>query len=129
MAEIISISLNKEMIEQMNTIQKEMKFSGRSEIVRAGLRNLIEEYNSLHALSGIVEGTLIVTHKEEYNDEFSKIKHTAPHDCVKTHLHHELSNHLCMEVLLFRGDSKHLQELYKKFTSSRKIESVKVVVY
>ncbi|MCH8519256.1 MAG: nickel-responsive regulator 1 [Nanoarchaeota archaeon] len=129
MAEIISISLNKEMIEQMNIIQKEMSFSGRSEIVRAGLRNLIEEYNSLHALSGIVEGTLIVTHKEEFNDEFSKIKHTAPHDSVKTHLHHELSNHLCMEVLLFRGDSKYLQDLYKRFTSSRKIESVKVVVY
>lgn len=129
MAEIISISLNKDMIEQMNTIQKDMNFSGRSEIVRAGLRTLIEEYNSLYALSGIVEGTLIVTHKEEYNDEFSKIKHTAPHDCVKTHLHHELENHLCMEILLFRGDSKYLQALYQQFVSSRKIGSVKVVVY
>ena len=48
MAEIISISLNKEMIEQMNSIQENMNFSGRSEIVRAGLRNLIEEYKQFY---------------------------------------------------------------------------------
>lgn len=129
MAEIISISLNKEMIEQVKKVQKDLNFSGRSEIIRAGLRNLIEEYNSIYSLSGNVEGTLIITHKEEYNDEFSKIKHTAPHDSVKTHIHHELENHLCMEILLFKGDSSHLKELYQRFVSSRKIESVKVVVY
>lgn len=127
MAEIISISLNKEILEDMDFIQKELSFSGRSEIVRAGLRSLIEEHKNLKNQSGIVEGTLIVTHKEENTNEFSKIKHSA-HALVKTHIHHELDNHICMEILLFKGESEAVKELYKKFMSSRKIDLVKVVI-
>lgn len=127
MAEIISISLNKEILEDMDYIQKKLGFSGRSEIVRTGLRTLIEEHKRLSEVSGIVEGTIVVTHQEKFTDEFSKIKHSA-HDCVKTHIHHELENHNCMEILLFKGDAESIKELYQKFIASRKIDSVKVIV-
>lgn len=126
MAEIISISLNKEILDNMNFIQKKLEFSGRSEIVRAGIRNLINEYKELENLSGIVEGTIIVTHKESYTQEFSKIKHKF-HDLVKTHIHHELKNHMCMEILLFNGKSQDIKDLYQKFVSSRKIDSIKII--
>ena len=127
MAEIISISLNKEILEDISYIQKELGFSGRSEIVRAGLRSLIEEHKKLNNVEGIVEGTIIVTHREENTQEFTNIKHSY-HDLVKTHIHHELENHNCMEILLFKGDSSKLKKLYQKFISSKKIDSVKILI-
>lgn len=127
MVEIISISLNKEILEDMEHIQKKLGFSGRSEIVRAGLRSLIEEHKKLSEIEGEIEGTLVVTHDEKDTTEFSKIKHSA-HDLVKTHLHHELDGHKCMEILLFKGSSEEVKKLYRNFSSSKKIESVKIVI-
>jgi CopG family nickel-responsive transcriptional regulator len=127
MAEIISISLNKEILEDMGFIQKKLGFSGRSEIVRAGLRTLIEEHKKLSEITGIIEGTIVVTHHEKHTEEFSKIKHSAHHS-VKTHIHHELEEHNCMEILLFKGDAMEIKALYQKFISSRKIDSVKVIL-
>lgn len=127
MAQIISISLNKEILEDMDYIQTKLGFSGRSEIVRAGLRNLIEEHKKLSELQGEIEGTIVVTHQEKYTQEFSKIKHSN-HNLVKTHLHHEIKNHKCMEILLFNGKAQEVKDLYQKFISSKKIDSVKIII-
>ncbi|NCC70833.1 nickel-responsive regulator 1, partial [bacterium] len=85
MAQIISISLNKQMIKDMDYLQEKLAFSGRSEIVRAGIKTLIEEHKKINEIDGEIEGTIIVTHKEENIEEFSKIKHSF-HDFVKTHI-------------------------------------------
>lgn len=127
MAEIISISLTKEILEELETIQNNMNFKGRSEILRAGLRSLIEEHKKLLQIKGNCEGTIIATHKETNTDEFSKLKHKF-HNLVKTHIHHELENHSCMEIMLFKGNATFVKEFYEKLVSSKKIDMVKVVV-
>ncbi len=127
MAQIISISLNKEILNEMDIIQKELGFSGRSEIVRAGVRALTQEYRKLSELSGICEGTVIVTHDESNTDEFSRLRHSL-HGIVTTHIHHELKNSMCMEIVLFKGDAEMIRNFYKKLISSKKIDTVKVVV-
>ena len=40
---IVSISLNKEILEKIDELQNMLGFAGRSEIVRAGIRNLLAE--------------------------------------------------------------------------------------
>ena len=48
---IVSISLNDEILSELDRIQKTMGFSGRSEIIRAGIRNLVaEEKQHVHCL-------------------------------------------------------------------------------
>lgn len=133
MAQIISISLNDDILKDMDVLQKDLGFSGRSEIVRAGIRNLIEEHKKISEVgkddisNKEIEGTMIVTHHENSTDEFSKIKHSV-HNIVKTHIHHELKEHKCMEIMLFKGKGKEILKLYKSFMSSRKIDSVKVII-
>ncbi len=128
MAQIVSISINEQIAEDMDFLQKQMGFSGRSEIVRAGIRNLISEYKKIEEINGEVEGTLIVTHKEQDTDEFARIKHEI-HHLVKTHIHHEIKNHNCMEIMLFKGKSNDVKDFYKKFASSKKIDSLKIIIY
>ncbi|MDQ3562119.1 MAG: ribbon-helix-helix domain-containing protein, partial [Thermoproteota archaeon] len=38
---IVSISLNSDILTEIDKLQKALGFSGRSEIVRAGIRNLL----------------------------------------------------------------------------------------
>ncbi len=127
MAQIISVSLTKQNLEDMNYLQKKLGFSGKSEIVRVGIKNLLEEHKKINEIVGEIEGTIIVTHKEENIEEFSKIKHSF-HDFVKTHIHQELKNHNCMEILLFKGDSKQIKEIYSKLLSSKKIDLLKIII-
>ncbi|MGH9991312.1 MAG: CopG family ribbon-helix-helix protein, partial [Nitrososphaera sp.] len=38
---IVSVSLNDDILSEIDKLQKALGFSGRSEIVRAGIRNLL----------------------------------------------------------------------------------------
>ena len=49
---IVSISLNEDIINDIDKLQKNLGFSGRSEIVRAGLRNMIAEQKERDTLQG-----------------------------------------------------------------------------
>ena len=40
---IVSISLNDEILSQLDKLKKSMGFSGRSEAIRAGIRNFVSE--------------------------------------------------------------------------------------
>jgi len=52
MAKIISISLNEEILKGIDKIQKELGFSGRSDVIRAGVRMLIADSKEKEKLSG-----------------------------------------------------------------------------
>ena len=51
---IISISLNENIIQELDKLQKLLGFSGRSEIVRASVRNLLLEEKRIEELYGIL---------------------------------------------------------------------------
>ena len=40
---IVSISLNQEILSELDKLQKTMGFSGRSEAIRAGIRTFVSE--------------------------------------------------------------------------------------
>jgi CopG family nickel-responsive transcriptional regulator len=43
MAKIISMSLTSELLDEIDTLQGELGFSGRSEVIRAGIRMLLAD--------------------------------------------------------------------------------------
>ena len=61
---IVSISLNEEILGKINKLQKILGFSGRSEIVRAGIRNLLAEEKERQDLTGLLQAVLLVIHDE-----------------------------------------------------------------
>ena len=73
---IISISLNEEILSEIDKLQKSMGFSGRSEIIRAGLRTLISEEKQRSNLSGLIHAILMVVHDEESEQIVTGIKHS-----------------------------------------------------
>jgi len=123
---IISISLNDEILSEIDKLQKSMGFSGRSEIIRAGLRTLISEEKQRSNLSGLIHAILMVVHDEESEQIVTGIKHNHE-DLIGTHLHSKIDGNKCMELFLLRGEAKKVDVMTRDFQTNRKMDHVKLV--
>jgi CopG family nickel-responsive transcriptional regulator len=123
---IISISLNDEILSEIDKLQKSMGFSGRSEIVRAGLRMLISEEKQRSNLSGLIHAILMVVHDEESEQVVTGIKHNHE-DLIGTHLHSKIDGNKCMELFLLRGEAEKVDVMTRDFQTNRKMDHVKLV--
>ncbi len=123
---IISISLNDEILSEIDKLQKSMGFSGRSEIIRAGLRTLISEEKQRSNLSGSIHAILMVVHNEESEQIVTGIKHNYE-DLIGTHLHSKVDGNKCMELFLLHGEAEKVDVMTRDFQTNRKMDHVKLV--
>ncbi|MGI0081973.1 MAG: CopG family ribbon-helix-helix protein [Nitrosopumilaceae archaeon] len=124
---IVSISLNDEILSEIDKMKKSMGFSGRSEIIRAGIRNLISEEKQRNSLSGLIHAILMVVHDEESEQIVTGIKHNYE-DLIDTHLHSKIDGNKCMELFLLHGQADKVDVMTKDFQTNRKMDHVKLVV-
>lgn len=124
---IISISLNRDMIRELDTLQKTLGFTGRSEIVRAGIRTFVQEEKQKQGMEGDKNAILMVVHNDEFDDQVAGIKHDYE-DLIKTHLHNKIDGDRCVELFLLDGDSKRIEMVTKGFLTNKKMDNVKLVI-
>jgi len=124
---IVSISLNDEILSEIDKLQKSMGFSGRSEIIRAGIRNLIAEEKQRSNLSGLIHAILMVIHDEESEQIVTGIKHNHE-ELIGTHLHSKIEGNKCMELFLLHGEADRVDGMTKDFKTNRKMDHVKLVI-
>jgi len=123
---IVSVSLNDEIIKEMDKIQRELGFSGRSEIMRAGIRQLMAEERDKRNLTGHIYALLLAIHDETSDYEVTEMGH-AYDTIIGTHIHNKIDREKCLEIFLLRGDAKEIIEMAKKFRTNRKMDHVKLV--
>lgn len=124
---IVSISLNEEILSEIDKLQKSMGFSGRSEIIRAGIRNLIAEEKQRSNLSGLIHAILMIIHDEESEQIVTGIKHNHE-ELIGTHLHSKIEGNKCMELFLLHGEADKVDVMTKDFKTNRKMDHVKLVI-
>lgn len=127
MAKIISISLNEEILKEIDKVQKELGFSGRSEVLRAGARMLIADKKEKEKLVGKLNSLLLLIHDQKAEDTVTKIKHEFE-DITKTQIHHHLKEDKCLEIFILEGNADRIKQFIKLFQTSRKIEYIKLIV-
>ncbi|ALI34814.1 MULTISPECIES: CopG family ribbon-helix-helix protein [Candidatus Nitrosocosmicus] len=124
---IISISLNENIIQELDKLQKFLGFSGRSEIVRASVRNLLLEEKRIDELSGVLHSVLLVIHDEKSDQEISEIRHGFD-KIINTHIHNKIDKDRCLEIFVLYGDAREIKNITKKFQGNRKMDQVRLVV-
>ncbi|RLI33012.1 nickel-responsive regulator 1 [Candidatus Bathyarchaeota archaeon] len=127
MAKIISISLNEELLKEIDRVQKELGFSGRSEVIRAGIRMLIADNKEKEKLIGEINSILLLVHNQEVEDIVTEIKHKFE-DIINTQIHSHLKDSKCLEVFILNGDAERIKQLIKLFQVCGKMEYIKLVV-
>ncbi len=123
---IVSISLNDEILSELDRLKKSMGFSGRSEAIRAGIRNFVSEEKQKIELSGNVHAILLVVHNDEFDHIVSGIKHNFE-DLITTHLHSKIEGNKCMELFVIDGEAERVATITKDFQTNKKMDTVKLV--
>ena len=123
---IVSISLNNDILSEIDKLKKVMGFSGRSEAIRAGIRNFVSETKQKTELSGIVHAILLVVHNDEFDHIVSGIKHNFE-DLITTHLHSKIEGDKCMELFVIAGEAERVSIITKDFQTNKKMDTVKLV--
>ena len=123
---IISISLNQEILLELDKLQKTMGFSGRSEAIRAGIRTFVSEEKQKSELTGNIHAILLVVHNDEFDHVVSGIKHNFE-DLITTHLHSKIEGEKCMELFVIDGDAERVSTITKDFQINKNMDTVKLV--
>ena len=123
---IVSISLNQEILSELDKLQKTMGFSGRSEAIRAGIRTFVSEEKQRSELVGNIHAILLVVHNDEFDHVVSGIKHNFE-DLITTHLHSKIEGEKCMELFGIDGDAERVSTITKDFQVNKNMDTVKLV--
>jgi len=124
---IVSLSFPDQMIRDMDDIQKSLGFTGRSELVRAAIRLMLEDKKEKDSLRGQVAAILAVTHNQEDEEPVTRIKHSFE-DIIRTHLHNKITRTNCVELFLLEGDAQKIASMSNGFQKEDKMKSVKLVI-
>lgn len=123
---IVSISINNDMLDDIDRLMKGLGFSGRSELVRAGIRSLISEEKEKQDILGSLHALLLVIHEEESEQEVTKSKHTFD-ELINTHIHSKVDNNKCLEIFLLKGEAEKIKSMMKEFQTNKKMDRVKLI--
>jgi CopG family transcriptional regulator, nickel-responsive regulator len=123
---IVSISLNEEILGEVDKLQSALGFSGRSEIIRAGIRNLLAEERERQDLTGLLHALLLVIHDEKSDDQVTEIRHEYD-ELINTHLHSKIDGDRCLEIFLIKGDANEIRQMTKKFQANKKMDHIKLI--
>ena len=124
---IISLSLNDTILEEIDKIQKEEGYSGRSELVRAGLRLLISESKNSENIFGEIKAILILIHNHDDEQVVSDIKHDFK-GVTKTQIHSHIREDKCLEIFVLEGTAKKIKEMVRLFQTSKKMDLIKLII-
>ena len=123
---IVSISLTEEILKEIDSLQKNLGFSGRSDAIRAGIRSFVSEEKQKENLSGNVNAILLVVHNDEYDNQVNGIKHSYE-DLITTHLHSNIEGEMCMELFMLKGEADSVSSITKDFQINKRMDTVKLV--
>lgn len=123
---IVSVSLNEDILSEVDKLQKALGFSGRSEIVRAGIRNLMAEEKDRQNLSGSLFAVLLAIHDEKSDDQVTTMQH-AYDRLISTHIHNKIDGDRCLEIFLLKGEADEIKDMTKKFLSNKRMDHVKLI--
>lgn len=124
---IVSISFPDEMIKNLDRLQKSRNFTGRSELVRAALRLMIENMRDKDSLDGNINVLLAVTHREEDEEPITSLKHSFQ-EIVKTHIHSKINRRNCVELFLLEGEGRTVASMIKAFQKQEEMKRVKMIL-
>jgi CopG family nickel-responsive transcriptional regulator len=113
-------------MNEMDKLQKTLGFSGRSEIVRAGIRNMLSEEKQRNDLTGLLHSLLLVIHDEKSDDEISNMRHSYD-KLINTHLHSKIDRNRCLEIFLLRGEAEEIRRMTRDFQSNKKMDNIRLI--
>jgi CopG family nickel-responsive transcriptional regulator len=123
-----SISLEEELLKELDEFSDENSFSNRSQAVR----NLIEKYivEKKWQCNNVVAGAIVLTYEHHKKDIITKsndIQHIY-FDVILSTQHFHLNEEVCLEIVAVKGHANVLTELADKLISIKGVKHGKLIM-
>jgi len=123
---IVSISLNDKILKELDSMCTKRGYSGRSEIIRTAIRDMVTNQKEIEEMNGNVDGVLIISNKEKYNEDVSRIRHKYV-DLIKIQVHNHMESvDSCLQIFVINGPADKTRSLINDIKTSKKVEYVKM---
>jgi CopG family transcriptional regulator, nickel-responsive regulator len=122
----LSAYLNEQNVKDLDAIQKELGFSGRSEAVRTALRTLVAERNERKKMVGRVDGALIIVTEMGSSEAIDEIYHKNQ-GMIKTHIHNHVGGDRCMNLLMIEGEASRVNKILDELERLEGVSYLKFV--
>lgn len=115
---VISVSLPDALLEQADDFSEQRGFAGRSDLVRAALRDfLAREAANAGAGVGARSATLTLLYPDGSERKIGEIRHEFT-DIVRSMMHGHTKG-LCVEVFVLEGSARRIQQFADTLRASR----------
>jgi len=119
--------LNDQLLEELDKLQSELGYSGRSEVVRAAIRLFLTDGREKQRFTGNVNGVLLAIHSHEAEHHVTQLKARFL-DIIQTQLHNRFQEGKCMELFILDGDVDRVRELAAELQRNEENEYVKLLI-
>ena len=123
-----SVSLEKELLEELDSFAESNGFANRSQALRHLIeKNIVEEK---WQCNNVVAGAIVMIydhHKKDIDSKSNDIQHDY-FDVILSSQHYHLSHEICLEIIAVRGQARRLTELSEKLIGIKGIKHGKLVM-
>jgi CopG family nickel-responsive transcriptional regulator len=123
-----SVSLEEELLNELDQFAHENSFSNRSQALRHLIeKNIVEK--KWHC-NNMVAGAIIMIydhHKKDISSRSNDIQHNY-FDVILSSQHYHLSHDICLEIIAVKGFANKLTELSDKLISIKGIKHGKLIM-
>ena len=128
---VVSVSMPDELEERINEFGEEHGYTGRSEIVREAVRNLLSEFEDRRLEDWELMSIVTVLFDYETTNVEERMMHLRhDHDhLVVSNFHSHVGNHYCMELFVLEGQLADISTFVGKIRATRDTISVDYSVH
>lgn len=120
---VVSVSLPDSLVEQADAFIHDRGYAGRSELVRAALRDFLA--HEAGATTGQRSATLTLLYPEGHERKVGEIRHGFT-DIVRSMMHGHAKGS-CVEVFVLEGPAKRIQQFGDALRASKETRLVQTV--
>ena len=116
------VSLEEDLLVQFDRLIKQRKYTNRSEAIRDLIREELvkKEWTENREVTGAI--TLVYDHHtRELVTKVLDVQHDY-HTCILSSQHIHLDHHNCFEIVVTKGKSKEIEELFQKLKAIKNVK-------
>lgn len=126
MSKIISLSLDSNLLVELDELQRTYKFRGRSEAIRSAIRLLASENRDLSKIKGVIDACIVVVYPEKSTSKVFQTMHRFQR-LVKSQVHYHLGAHKCLEMFVLHGEARDIETITRAL-KHEKIYTAKLIM-
>jgi len=126
----ISMSLPRKLLGEFDEVLRDRGYNSRSKGIRDALEDYIIRYQWMQEMEGERMGTIAVIFEYHYTDvlkDLADIQHDFRKQITAV-MRTEIGEKYCQEIIVVKGDVKHIRDLTEKIKRLKGVEHVKLTI-